>query len=58
MAVKHRLQFLRAIFTKLSKGTLKTGEPCYVTDKKKLAIGDTTETDEAVTNAILSQIWE
>lgn len=45
MAVKHRLQFLRSIFTKLSQGTLKTGEPCYVTDKKKLAIGDTTETD-------------
>lgn len=45
MAIKHHLQFLRAIFTKLSKGALKTGEPCYITDKKKLAIGDTTETD-------------
>ena len=45
MAIKHHLQFLRAILTKLSKGTLKTGEPCYLTDKKKLAIGDTTETD-------------
>lgn len=45
MAIKHHLQFLRAILSKLSKGTLKTGEPCYITDKKKLAIGDTTETD-------------
>lgn len=45
MAIKHHLQFLRAILTKLSQGTLKTGEPCYLTDKKKLAIGDTTETD-------------
>lgn len=45
MAIKHHLQFLRAILTKLSKGALKTGEPCYITDKKKLAIGDTTETD-------------
>lgn len=45
MAIKHHLQFLRAIFTKLSKGALKTGEPCYITDKKKLAIGDTTEID-------------
>lgn len=45
MAIKHHLQFLRAILTKLSQGTLKTGEPCYLTDKKKLAIGDTTEAD-------------
>lgn len=45
MAIKHHLQFLRAILTKLSKGALKTGEPCYITDKKKLAIGDTTEID-------------
>ena len=45
MAIKHHLQFLRAILSKLSKDTLKTGEPCYITDKKKLAIGDTTETD-------------
>lgn len=40
MAVKH-LQLLRGLLSKLSKGTLKMGEPYVITDKHKLAVGDT-----------------
>lgn len=40
MAVKH-LQLLRGLLSKIAtKGTLKNGEPYVITDKHKLAIGD------------------
>ena len=45
MAVKH-LQLLRGLLSKIkTKGTLKTGEPYYITDSHKLAVGDTTTTN-------------